>query len=81
MGALTKRYPGAVWLGLLVVLGVGAAWTASGVRARDTKDSSGGPKQVLIIRHAEKPDDTSDDGEATDRGLSTRGHERAAALA
>jgi hypothetical protein len=81
MGALSKRHPGTVWLGILVALGAAAAWTVSRAQAPDTKDSSSGPKQVLIIRHAEKPDDSSDEGEATDRGLSTRGHERAAALA
>jgi phosphohistidine phosphatase SixA len=81
MGSLTKRRQGIVWLGILVVLGVGAAWTTSRAQDPDTKGSSGRPKQVLIIRHAEKPDDSSDDAEARDRGLSTRGHERAAALA
>ena len=38
------------------------------------------PYQIVIIRHAEKPDD-SDDGAAKNPNLSLRGMERAAALA
>ena len=39
------------------------------------------PAQILIIRHGEKPGDPCDDSKADDIGLSTRGYERAAALA
>lgn len=39
------------------------------------------PKQVLIIRHGEKPGDPAVDSEADGRDLSTRGFERAGALA
>ena len=74
-GSQTRRRVWTVWLGILVVLGAGAAWTTSRAQAPDAKGSSGRPEQVLIIRHAEKPDDSSDDGEANDRGLSTTGHE------
>jgi hypothetical protein len=39
------------------------------------------PAQILIIRHGEKPGDPCIDGEADGPNLSTKGYERAAALA
>ena len=39
------------------------------------------PAQILIIRHGEKPGDPCVDNEADGIGLSTKGYERAAALA
>ena len=39
------------------------------------------PAQILIIRHGEKPGDPGVDSEAGGIGLSTKGYERAAALA
>lgn len=39
------------------------------------------PNQVLIIRHGEKPGDPAVDAATDGTGLSTRGYERAAALA
>lgn len=39
------------------------------------------PKQIIIIRHAEKPGDPTADDPADGTNLSTRGFERAAALA
>ena len=40
-----------------------------------------GPKEVLIIRHGEKPGDPAVDNQADGPDLSTKGYERAAALA
>lgn len=39
------------------------------------------PAQVLVIRHGEKPGDPSNDNDADGPDLSTRGYERAGALA
>ncbi len=39
------------------------------------------PKQVIIIRHGEKPGDPATDNEGDDINLSARGYERAGALA
>ena len=52
-------------------LGAGAALVASCLPGR----AGGGPKQVLLMRHAEK------NGDATDPHLNARGYARAAALA
>ena len=46
----------------------------------DTTTASG-PKLVFLIRHWEKPGDPAVDNDADGPNLSTRGHERAAALA
>jgi len=43
--------------------------------------TASGPKLVFIIRHGEKPGDPAVDNDADGPSLSTRGHERAAALA
>jgi hypothetical protein len=42
---------------------------------------SAGPREVLIIRHGEKPGDPSTDSPADSADLSTQGYERAASLA
>jgi len=71
MAAIRLRFS---WLALAVLLlavGVPRAFPAPDTRPR-------GPHLVLIIRHAEKPDDT---GGEKDPNLSARGYERAAALA
>ena len=39
------------------------------------------PRQILIIRHGEKPGDPANDDAVSDVNLSTRGYERAGALA
>lgn len=43
--------------------------------------TASGPKLVFIIRHGEKPGDPAVDNEADGPNLSTKGYERAAALA
>lgn len=81
MGYPAMRHAGFWGMGVLVALCFGPMRAAPRAQADDEEGRSDGPAQVLIIRHGEKPGDPSAPDDPTDRGLSTRGRERAAALA
>ena len=73
---MAKRKLGLVlaW-GAMAVLGM-AGWAAD---VAATQPSGGGPKIVLIIRHAEKPE--GEEGKGKDPNLTAKGYQRADALA
>src|SRR5690349_20849493 len=75
MTTSTKHLRGLLWAGILTQLSLGAILSPSPAQAQT------GPKQVLIIRHGEKPGDPGVDSPSDPRDLSTKGYERAGALA
>ena len=89
MRGKTKDRQPCLWLGIaLVALVVGIAPPPLPAEAPAGQAASTGPRQILIIRHGEKPGNAADEDQdpagpvakgAAD--LSTRGYERAGALA